>query len=295
MTVDALFVFTLGLGLLTSGCDSIRGYPKRVVSEKAELSMLLPYFTDNVLELYDGKPDEATKREYRDEVVNARLRAIDIEFDIFERSINAQKNASQIGTDWAVLGLSGAGAVASGAATKAILAAISGGVTGAKLSWDKTLYYEKTMPALIAQMEASRTEQLVNIRLGLAQSSTNYPLAQALVDVDNYYKAGTLPGAVIAVNNSAGAQTQQNKQALRNILLEGTYSWDQASAILRKFWKPDGKTINKTNQAKLNKWLQNNGYPDVPISAFLYLRQYAAARAKAVQGLGLGNLKGSTP
>lgn len=275
------------LAIVLTGCSSIRAYPKRVVDEKTELKYLAHYFTDDVIQVYDSKPDDE-RRSYRDEVVNGRLRAIDLEFEIFQKEINTERNLSQIGTDWAVLGLSGAGTIAGGATTKAILAAISGGLTGAKLSFDKTLYYEKTMPVLLAQMEASRARQLVNIWIGLQQDPLQYPLTQALVDVDNYYKVGTLPGAIIAISNSAGATTDQAQTQLGQ-LLQGTYLKDKAGEALRKFWKPDGTTINAANEQKLKAWLSKNGFDPGAITLFLRSKEDADARVKAVNDLGLNN------
>jgi hypothetical protein len=276
----------LGLFILT-GCSSLRGYPKKMVSESEELKHLASYFTDDVIKAYNAKADEPSKRAYRDEVVNGRLRAIDLQFEVFQKAINSERNLSQIGSDWAVLGLSGAGTIVGGATSKAILAAISGGLTGAKLSVDKTLYYEKTMPSLLSQMEANRSRQLVNIRIGLQQSNSSYPLTQALVDVDGYYKAGTLPGAIIAINSAAGAKNENAQDALKQIL-EGSYKKDAAGDTLRKFWKPNGTDINRDNEKKLKKWMGDNGFDPDAITLFLRNAESADARVKAVKDLGLG-------
>ena len=279
-------VVPCALLLAATGCSSLRAYPDRVVNARAELKYLRHYFTEDVIKDFNEKADELQKRAYRDEVVNGRLRAIDIEFELFEKAINSEHNLTQIGTDWAVLGLSGAGAAAGGEATKAILAAISGGLTGARLSVDKTLYYEKTMPALLAQMEAMRSGQLVNIRIGLRQNVADYPLSQALADVDMYYKVGTLPGAIIGINSAAGAKTEAAHQELGEIL-KGTYLRDKATDTLRKFWKPDGEKIEADDETKLKDWMKKNGYDPDAITLFLYSKEMAEARVKAVKDLGL--------
>jgi hypothetical protein len=272
--------------LTATGCSSIRGYPKSVVDEKSEINALIQYFDAEVMTNYNNlKKDPGEQRKYRDEVITGKIRAIDINFGIFERKLNFEKNAEQIGTDWAVLGLSGGGAVAGGATAKAILAGISAGVTGAKLSWDKNLYYEKTMPALLAQMHANRAKQMLVIRTGLEKSVDNYSLPQALSDVDDYYRGGSIPGAIIAITESAGAKTEAAKAQTAE-LLEGTFSKDKSTRILRNFWKPKD-VVDPTNEAALKGWLKKNGKPD-DLYAFLYFKEYAEARAKAVEDLGLG-------
>ncbi len=282
MSVVFVLVAVLCVGFLGSGCSSIRAYPKRVVNENTELVNLTHWFTDDVYKTYSEKTDIAQQR-YRDDVVNGRLRAVDLQFEIFQKAINAEKNLSQIGADWAVLGLSGAGTIVGGASTKAILAAISGGLTGAKLSFDKTLYYEKTMPALLAQMEASRAKQLLSIRVGLLQNTLHYPLTQALVDVDNYYKAGTLPGAIIAISNAAGKKTEDTQDQLFEVLKrEFSFTEDAASKLIRAYWKPDTKNPDKDHEEKLKKWMKENGYGE-EIQPFLNDEKDADGRKKAVE------------
>ena len=278
----------------TSGCNSLRGYPKRPVAESAELKHLLPYFIGDVLEEYKEiatKPEgqteaqiSARRRDYRDGVILARMRAYDLGFEIFEKAIHNEKNASTVVTDWAALGVSGYGAVGGGAATKAILHAISGGLTGARLVVDKTAYYEKTMPALLAQMEASRSQMRANIRAALKQSAEQYPLAAALQDLDLYYKVGTIPGAVIAINKSAGADAKKSDKELKSLMIEGSFQRDDASKKLRQYvLDAQGKYIT-ANQKKLEEWLKGKKL-EVEIGVFLSMKNFAEARAQAVKDL----------
>ncbi len=210
----------LFVAALVAGCASIKGYPDDLPSSLAlaELKHLEHYFKDDVFLEFKNADGEAKKKEYRDEVVNGRLRAIDIAFMIFEKSINTEHNAVQLGTDVTVLGLTETAAVIGSASTKSILSAISGGLTGAKLAADKALFYEKTMPALLQQMEAARDAQLVEIRERLGESTEVYPLAQALNDVDMYFKVGTVPGALIAISNQSGTTTADAKGKMADLV-----------------------------------------------------------------------------
>ena len=277
-----------------TACQSFRGYPKPVVPEKTELKNLVHYFTDDVETQYKHEllSGEASGKAYRDEVISERLRAIDIRFVMFTAAINKEANGTGMLADFAVLGLSGGGAVAGGAATKAILAAISGGITGAELSINKTLYYQKTLPALLAQMEASRIDQLATMRAGMQKSTSDYPLATALHDVDRYYLAGTLPDAITAIGVAAGAKSDAAAKDIKNLTVEGTYTKDDATtALLKRLMPQYPKTtvVDLDFRDKLQKWIADskNGVPKdsngqiIDPSEFLYLPQYAAQRKVA--------------
>src|SRR5262249_46089227 len=136
-------------------------------------------------------------------------------------------NGFGLATDLIVLGLNAAGAVVGGAEAKSALAAASGGIVGAKGAVDKDLFYQKTLPALIAQMSAQRKVVLVDIRRGLTLDVDQYPLQQALVDLENYYAAGTIPGAINAIVQDAGATSQTAQLELRR---DAAFVQNQANA-----------------------------------------------------------------
>jgi hypothetical protein len=291
-----LYLFSLATVALlaASGCQSFRGYPDPVVDEKVELVRLRPYFTNDVESTYNETlhnfGEEAGKA-YRNEVISQRLRAIDIRFMMFTQALNKEVNAAQLITDFAVLGLGGAGAVAGGASTKAILAAISAGLTGAKLATDKAFYAQKTLPALVAQMEASRTAQLLVLRAGMKQSTSDYPLATGLHDTDRYFTAGTLPQAITDISVAAGAKTEAASNAIRNLTVESTYTKDAATVRLENKLFPDPTHPDVADprfREKLMKWINdpnNRVMAGTPLSAFLHFDQYAPQRAKAASEL----------
>src|SRR5689334_5460878 len=139
--------------LLLYGCLSAQGYPDRSFDLQSELQMLATYHAPDILTRYAAAPD---KRAFRNEVVNARIRAIDLHFGQFAQSLSKENNWANLGLDWTVLALGGAGSIIADAGTKGTLAAFSGGLTGARNSIDKTLFFNKTMPAVLSQMEAGR-------------------------------------------------------------------------------------------------------------------------------------------
>jgi type II secretory pathway component GspD/PulD (secretin) len=93
-------------------------------------------------------------------VISAHIVAANLRFRDYTQQLYSQTVGFNIGRDWAVLGLSGAAAVASQGAANA-LAAASAGLVGAGTAVSKNAYYEKTLPALIAAMEANRKRVVV--------------------------------------------------------------------------------------------------------------------------------------
>ena len=64
---------------------------------------------------------------------------------------------------------------------------------------------------------------------------------------------------------------------------------EMASDLLKKFWQPDGKTIDAANEKKLKEWMKNNGLSTDPgmITMFLHSDVLEDVRIKAVRDLGL--------
>ena len=117
-----------------------------------------------------------------------------------------------------MLGLSGAGAVLVPATTKGILAAISGFVTGGKASIDKNLLFDKTVLVMLGRMDALRKAALVTVQTGLKSTEwKSYPLSEALVDVEAYYAAGTIPSAINNINADTGEKLKKSEGELRDL------------------------------------------------------------------------------
>jgi hypothetical protein len=154
-----------------------------------------------------------TKEGWRNEVLEARIEDMNLQFTRFEQSLYEQGIGFGVGTDWIVLALSGAGAVVTGGASNALSAA-SAGVTGARSAYGKDVLYDKTLPVIIAQMVAQRQTVLVRIREGETQGANAYPLTRGLADLEEYYNAGTIPGAISNLAINVGAQSKEAQEKL---------------------------------------------------------------------------------
>jgi hypothetical protein len=185
-------------------CAPLVGYPKDPEDTEATLAALQPYFNGVKEAEYAALLDLNARTLKRNEIVLARMRTYDIAFSDFERRLYGDGNEVTLGGDLVGLVLAGLTATTGNAATKSALGAASAGVIGAKAAIDKDLYYQKTIPALLAQMEADRLSALLPITAGLKLSDADYPLIQAYIDLDAYKNAGSIPAAINAVNKNAG-------------------------------------------------------------------------------------------
>lgn len=208
-----LVVLSLSAGL--AACESVQGGPARPVDTSAELKRLKKYFTPEMIAEYENVAG-AAKRQKRNEIVNGRLAFYDLSYNTFKRALYREGVLTNIGVDVTTIGLGAAGALADGGVSR-ILSAVSGGIVGAKESVDKNAFFERTMPALVMEMDAARRQVLTLIRPQLDTDVGNYPLEAALIDLEAYYIAGTIPGAIAGIIEASG-----EKAARANTILMAT-------------------------------------------------------------------------
>ena len=226
--VIAVLALVMAAGVLAS-CAPILGYPNDPENTDATLVALAPYFNGmKEKEYFDPRLDPRAPEVKRNEIILARVHAYDIVFADFEKRLYGDGNGVTLGGDLVALVLTGLTATTGNAATKAALGAAATGVIGAKSAIDKDLYYQKTVPALLAQMEADRLKALEPITKGMKQSDTAYPLLQAYIDLDAYKTAGSIPAAINAVNKDAGEAKEDAQQIIMDARASAV---DQLTAI----------------------------------------------------------------
>jgi hypothetical protein len=186
-------------------CASFRGSPEPVIDTKTIADANSQFLADPLAKF--ASPNDAdrgglTKRQWRDNVINAYVVMADRRYAEFKQALNEQDTGLNLGTDLVALGLTGAGAVAGKGAAQ-ILSAASVGVIGAGAAFNKDVYYQKTLPALYAEMDADRKQVLVQIRTSQQSDEVAYPLGVALVDLGSYEAAGTIEAAIAQVTGTA--------------------------------------------------------------------------------------------
>lgn len=202
----ALFI----LAVLLSGCTTFRGAPKPLLDRKtidgdgfvnADTELITLTTTQNA-----QQRDASTRKlmaladvrymQFRNEIVTNRKNT---------RSIS---NALQLGTNIAATLTNAVG-------VKDNYIALSALINGSETIYDKEYLFDRTLEALVAQMDANRKAKQVQIYRSLAQSISQYPAHAALADVLDYYYAGSLNAAVIGVHQSAVEQQRKSEQELK--------------------------------------------------------------------------------
>ena len=218
-----IVVFALLGSIALSGCAGLQGFPDRSIDTADEVASLNEYLKPSAITAYTSDDPAArhglSRKDWRNQVIEARIRADDLHFADFEKSLYQQGIGFGVGTDWVLLALNGAGAVAGGAANA--LSAAAAGVTGARSSYERDALYNRTLPVLMAQMVAQRKTILVRVREGEGQEDGQYPLNRGLSDLEDYYYAGTIPGAINNLAENAGAQSKQADQDLKDLQVVG--------------------------------------------------------------------------
>jgi len=164
--------------------------------------------------------NEDTDYPYRNDVILNAILLIDINYQGFINNSGLEQRQKDIGVDVAILSLNLAGAAVGATQAKTILAAVSAGVLGTNTSFDKTFVYEQTIPTLLAQMNADRSD--IYSRIVKKMRTLNfkdYSMQEAIHDLIDYYNAGTLQGAIISIRKNAGG-----KQASSEVLAQESLS-----------------------------------------------------------------------
>jgi F0F1-type ATP synthase membrane subunit c/vacuolar-type H+-ATPase subunit K len=132
--------------------------------------------------------------------------AIDLAYSQYEASLTHERQDVSFIADVTNIGLTGTASLVGVAETKAILAGIAAGLTGVKSSYTNDILFSKTVEVLQTQMRANRAEVATRIIGNLKKPTGVYPIQFALSDLEDYYRAGTLSGAMIAVGATVSAK-----------------------------------------------------------------------------------------
>ena len=217
-----------------SGCAaSYNGYPDgdpaTLINEDSTR------LTDAAITAFDTNPSAGE----RNRILLARKAFVDGKFVEFEKALHKETVTSNVGVDWLLLAISGATATIGGEAVKAALGAASTGIQGARSSFDKRAFREKSLAAILAKMKAARAERALAMHKGMGNSLTAYPLEAGLADLSLYYEAGTLPAALAGLVESANVDKRKAEDDLR-ILLDDEYGFDELSKLIEQYLYPDG-------------------------------------------------------
>jgi hypothetical protein len=167
----------------------------------------------------NATPTEPAATTARNKMVYGVMAEIDYVYGNYEIALFMNEGSFRVATDVLQLGLGMASTITNGARSKTVLSAVLTGVTGTSLSIDKNFFRQQTVQALISSMQAGRDRVKAIIIQRLNDPVTSYPFQAARSDLAAYFFAGTLPGALQQLNQTAAAKADDQRIALNNIQL----------------------------------------------------------------------------
>ncbi|MBP6750487.1 MAG: hypothetical protein KA144_12675 [Xanthomonadaceae bacterium] len=245
----------LALAMLASGCSTFRGAPAPLlkpslikndgfVDAKAQMDILIG---DDL--------DEGA----RNAAVFKLMALADVRYLEFRNDIVANRKHTRSASNAMMLAADIAATLTQSTGVKDNYIALSALINGGETIYDKDYLFDRTIEALVAQMDANRKAKQVLIYESLGEKSVQaYPGQAALADVLDYYYMGTINAAVIGVQKSANEQLRQSEQDLRTIApidaaqIEARQAQTDRSA---KFVD----SLSPADRGKLAEFLRGNG------------------------------------
>ncbi|WP_297512292.1 hypothetical protein [uncultured Caulobacter sp.] len=207
-----------------TGCAAIRGAAKPVSPVDTRLALIKTYPEDQVYRAFYKLSDACDagetacrgglgRTDYRDMIVALYLSAADARYEEFRLSLSREAKGTAFGGNLAVLIMNGA-AVVSGNEARRALAAGSAVVSGGQAAVSKDLFVEKTLPAVLASMDANRSTARAAIITKLRLGADEYTLPEAISDVRALEGQARLDEAVQTLTTTAAADAAAKKKVL---------------------------------------------------------------------------------
>ncbi|MDG2532669.1 hypothetical protein P6144_03345 [Sphingomonas sp. HITSZ_GF] len=248
---------------------------------------------------FDGTtPTEARRNNF----IEIRLAVYDLEYERFTQNLRAGRTDAETIADLTVIGLSLATTLSDSKHAKTVLGAIITSFTGGRAAIEKNYYADRTTSALITQMDAERKAALIPILTGKARPLAEYSISDTIRDLLAYKRAGSIDGALKAVQKAATDKDEAASAALKEYRAV-KFGADANTLRIRKYLFPamvkvlDNQPIDASGavikapdpahlasvQAEMTKL--NLGQVLVPV--FMNAAAFADERAKVIAALNI--------
>jgi hypothetical protein len=223
MTKGWLVAMIAAFGVV--GCAGLRQFPEVTQDHNAALANLDKDYSDAVEKIYGTKDspntniDTAKAKAIRQRLIEIRMAVIDTYFKDFQAGLVKENVRADFGIALLGVGVGAAGSLVAETASQ-ILSAVSGGLAGAQAAYGKSVLYDKAMSALLAQMQAGRKAVAAQIYQRWNQDIAQYPMWMARTDLEAYYFAGSLPGAILGTAADAKVKEAEAELRLRPLTSE---------------------------------------------------------------------------
>ncbi|ABE41312.1 hypothetical protein [Rhodopseudomonas pseudopalustris] len=230
----ATVVLVVAASALT-GCVFVTDGPKRLYPVDVEAEMVRQAIGRlDLSRLANSAAD-------RNAFIAARMYAIDMQYTAYESALTRERQNVGFGAAAATLGLTTASGLLAPVATKNILTGAAGFITGTRAAYDNDVLLAQSVQWIQSQMRAKRGEIYGRIVSGMQLSTSEYPLAAALSDLEAYYRAGTFTGGMLSTSEVLAADAQAVEEEKRESITV-TYGSTSSTVALRAcLMNPDVK------------------------------------------------------
>ncbi len=200
------------------GCATIQngGAPAPLSSSGADLIAADKHLASigDLTKVLDGALTTADRNRF----INARLISLDINYYAFVSNLSVERQNADAAVQVAQIAMGVAGVSTAAARTKTNLAAAAAALTGVKAIVDNEYYFNKSIPALLAMMNAQRLAVLHKIMTSMNEPVEQYDARAVMGDLSAYQRAGTLIGAISAVETLANALEEKKSGLVRQLI-----------------------------------------------------------------------------
>lgn len=191
----AVLVFAL------AGCThAIRGGPRTTMDDA---------FSEKTASLAANQLNKITIPTARDDFIEMRLMMIDRAYQQYVQQLNQERTKAKLAAQLGDLFLSVGGTLTNSTIAKTNLAGASTLLNGSSAIVDRTLFYEQTISALVAAMDANRARVRLRIARSIGKRMEEYPKREVFSDLLEYESAGTLLGGILYVHAAAKEDKKQ--------------------------------------------------------------------------------------
>lgn len=199
----------------------LRGVP-RALDDEYYIELAKKYKSNDFRCPYDKEeikmcPDYIKLKKLRNKVLNELILLTDVYYRDYEDFLYVGKAMADTVFDVVELGLTLWATVSGVNRTKTNLSAIATGIKGTRYSIDKNLFQRQAMIAMLSKMRALRKKKLIVLYEGMNKPVRDYSLDQALIDIGEYYHAGTLIGALQDIFSKSGVEDKEAEEKLEKI------------------------------------------------------------------------------
>lgn len=277
------------LAASVAGCLPSLTEPERLYPASTETGLIrdevgVPDFK------YFAQLTDGQRVTYRNAIIDARMYAIDLNYFTYEANLTHERQEADFATASSTIALTAASVLVGPVQTKNILTGAAGAITGANQAYDDKVLLNKTMQVLQTQMRAERNRVAIKIYRSMQLSAASYTLGMAMSDVEDYYRAGTMTGALIDVSNTVSDEANSAKAAKYSFTISHGFATDTLATSLQAYVYPNGMVNppNRTAYGNLTTILAQLSPPvQDPLSrvliepSFAGVRQQLQAKARA--------------